>query len=226
MTVECNYKQLLGGEMLQRFVKSIRIRSESLENKVLSSYRRSRIKCRDFSIISNNCWGGHVYRRFGLSYSSPTIGLFFFTDDYLRFLADLKRYLQTPLTFISVDESVHREELLRRQEGNMVIGRIDDVEIMFLHYASRQEAREKWERRAQRVNYKHLIIKISQMNDCSDEDIRTFALLPYRNKVIFTAHPVPGVSSQVISDGEQGIRDDTTFFYRYVHLESLINTLC
>ncbi|WP_113846262.1 DUF1919 domain-containing protein [Enterococcus durans] len=26
------------------------------------------------AIISNNCWGGHVYRYFGMKYLSPAIG--------------------------------------------------------------------------------------------------------------------------------------------------------
>ena len=30
-----------------------------------------------FTIISNNCWGGWVYREFAVPYQTPTIGLFF-----------------------------------------------------------------------------------------------------------------------------------------------------
>lgn len=46
-------------------------------NPLFVKSRRQRLNRCDFSIISNNCWGGSVYRYFGLPYQSPTAGLFF-----------------------------------------------------------------------------------------------------------------------------------------------------
>lgn len=57
--------------------------------KWLSKVRRSKIKNKDFTIISNNCWGGYVYRYYGLEYNSPTIGGYFFSEDYIKFLKNL-----------------------------------------------------------------------------------------------------------------------------------------
>lgn len=36
----------------------------------------------------------------------------------------------------------------------------DSIEIFFLHFHSEQEAREKWERRVQRINWNRLLIKL------------------------------------------------------------------
>lgn len=64
--------------------------------------RRKKIKYKDFSIISNNCWGGFVYQLFGLKYVTPTIGLFIVEKDYIKFCADLKGYLAKNLEFINI----------------------------------------------------------------------------------------------------------------------------
>ena len=79
------------GESIDRFVKFIR-REFVLRNK-------------NFSIISNNCWGGRIYQRYGLQYTSPTVGLLFFADEYIRFLSDIKYYLSLDLEFIPKTES-------------------------------------------------------------------------------------------------------------------------
>ena len=38
------------------------------------------------TIFSNNCWGGMIYESYNLPKNSPTVGLFFFADDYIFFL--------------------------------------------------------------------------------------------------------------------------------------------
>lgn len=47
-------------------------------NSRFSKGRQNHLTRSDFSIISNNCWAGTVYRYFGLPYQSPTAGLYFF----------------------------------------------------------------------------------------------------------------------------------------------------
>ena len=48
--------------------------------------RRKKLNRADFTVISNNCWAGSVYRYFGLPYLSPTAGLYFFASDYIKFV--------------------------------------------------------------------------------------------------------------------------------------------
>lgn len=53
-------------------------------NPFLAPFRRAKLERTDFSIISNNCWAGSVYRSYGLPYLSPTVGLYFFADYFIR----------------------------------------------------------------------------------------------------------------------------------------------
>lgn len=173
-----------------------------------------------FSIISNNCWGGHVYRYFGLKYSSPTIGMYFFSDEYIRFIKNLKYYLSLQLTIIPIEESKYRDILIEREQASVPIGRLDDVEIVFLHYKSPEEALSKWARRTNRINFSNLIVKFSEMNLCSEDHLREFDALPYENKLVFVTKK-RGLKSEILFkkyEGQNEIKDDTTFFKKYVNL--------
>ena len=148
-------------------------------------YCRKRIRKKDFTIISNNCWAGKVYQYLNMPYLTPTVGLYFFADDYIKFVSDLRRYIKIELKFISIENSKHCEELKRRKQENVPIGLLDDVEIVFRHYKTSEEARKKWERRKKRINWNNLIIKFSRMNECTDEHLRLFSMLSYKNKFMF-----------------------------------------
>ena len=41
---------------------------------------RFRLKKKNFSIISNDCWGGSVYLDLGIPYTSPTVNLFIYSS--------------------------------------------------------------------------------------------------------------------------------------------------
>lgn len=181
----------------------------------------------NFTIISNNCWAGSVYRWFNLPYLTPTAGLYFYANDYNRFLSNLKYYCSLELEEVSLKFSKHRNTQIKRKQEHVPIGRLDDVEIIFLHYPTFQEAKEKWERRCSRICWDHLIVKNAEMNECNSENIIEFDKLPFDNKFIFTAKDY-GISSQVIfkeyvSDGY--VKDDTTLFNKYINLANLIKGL-
>ena len=74
-------------------------------NLYFAGERRRQLRDSCFTIISNNCWAGTVYRYFGLPYLSPTVGLYFFASDYVKFASNLRHYINTPLRFISSSES-------------------------------------------------------------------------------------------------------------------------
>lgn len=71
----------------------------------LADWRRKQLESTDFTIISNNCWGGMIYESYNLPKKSPTIGMFFIAKDYIEFLSDLKGYISGKLTFIKSEES-------------------------------------------------------------------------------------------------------------------------
>ncbi len=204
--------------------KKIKISLRERLNPFLAPIRRIGIDT-SFTIISNNCWGGHVYRYFGLNYSSPTVGLYIFSEDYIRLLKDLKHYFETPLQIIPIEQSRYKEILVKKGQTNVPIGLLGDVEIVFLHYKSPEEAITKWNRRVKRVNYENLIVKYSEMNLFTEKTLRQFDDLPYRNKVMFVTRR-RGYQSEILFKyykGANEIPDDTTYFRRYVNLRKLVN---
>jgi uncharacterized protein (DUF1919 family) len=206
----------------------LRIRIRERLNPLFAPIRRSKISAPDtLTIISNNCWGGHVYRYFGIQYNSPTVGMYFYAEDYIKFLSNLKYYLGVDMKMISPSESIHYEDLKKNHQESLdkPIGRIDDVEIVFLHCHSNEEALTKWNRRKARMDLNNLVVKMSEMNGCSEEHLRLFDALPYKRKFVFTTKDY-GLKSQVIYKewyGKDEIKNDTTDFRKYVNLENWIN---
>lgn len=152
---------------------------------ILNYNKRKNLKNKDFTIISDNCWGGFIYQYLGLPFNTPFIGLFIFAPDYIKLLNNLKYYLDLNLEFIK--ESKFKETLIKYgTEGTYPIGILGDVEIHFLHYKTEEEARSKWNTRRTRINWDNLFIKFSDANLCTRDHIEAFDKLPYKNKIMFT----------------------------------------
>ena len=221
------------------FIK-LKKHKDKLLNKIFAKKRVNKLKNKNFTIISNNCWAGYVYRFFGMEYLTPTIGLYFFSDDYIKFISNLKYYLSLEIQFLHIEESkhynvyfLHIEEskhynvLRKKKQSNVPIGRLDDIEIVFLHYKTEEEAREKWEKRKKRVNYSNLFIKYSLMNDWNEEDIIKFEKLPYENKFFF-CHQKKFLKykDSIYYKGfeeENSLLNDTDYFDRYINIYDFLN---
>ena len=147
-----------------------------------------------FTIISNNCWGGTIYESYGMRKASPTVGMFIMPSDFVRFCADLDRYLSEPLEFISPEESKWREVLSSNGNwGTYLIGRLGDVELQMLHHHDEATARRKWESRVGRVDRDRLIFKLNDQNGATEEDLRAFDALPFEHKLVFAVKDHPDV---------------------------------
>lgn len=216
--------------MIVMMIKNmIKTRYNKISNLFLASYRRKKINNVDFSIISNNCWGGYVYRFFGLPYLTPTVGLYINPKDYFRFLSDIKGYLNKKLVFIKPEDSRYYSELKKKGELNVPIGVIGDVEIVFLHYKTEQEAFDKWNRRAARVNYNNLIVKFSQMNNAVLSDLEMFDRLQFKKKFMFVNNKALASKyrTAIYFRGQEKLpelQSDTPFFDSYINLYELINS--
>ncbi|UDM70612.1 DUF1919 domain-containing protein [Vagococcus fluvialis] len=169
---------------------------KKITNKFISVLNQFRLKNKDFTIISDNCWGNFMYEKVNLPYNSPFIGLFIYAEDYLKMLDNLSYYLNQELTFI---EHSKWEDLMPNKNiiGTYPVGILDDIEIHFLHYKTADEAYNKWNRRKDRINYNNLFIKISERALCKEEHIIKFNELPYKNKVCFTKNKYPKLKSCV-----------------------------
>lgn len=193
--------------------------------RIIKALRRARLRNPDFSIISNNCWGGVVSQYYNLRKNSPTVGLYFFADDYIKFVYNIRHYVEQPLEFIPVEQSRYCHILLKNGK-KLVIGRLDDVEIVFLHYKSCQEAKEKWERRCKRINWNNIFIKFSEMNLCTVEHLKKFDELPFENKVMFTKQPRKEFACAVYYPGyekDEQIKMDTAPFNKCINITRFLN---
>ena len=161
----------------------------------LSPFNRIGLKNKSFSIISNNCWGGYYYDKFHLRYTTPTIGLFFPPKDFLKFVSNIEYYLSFDLKKIDL-ESANCKQLLVNKEKNgliknasdMIIGKLGDIEIVFVHYSSFDDAYVKWNSRKSRINFENLIIKFNDQNEFEEYMFNEFMTIPYKNKLFFTSN--------------------------------------
>lgn len=211
---------------MKQFLKKV---YENTIANFLKWYRRTFVlKNQKFSIISNNCWGGRVYQRYGLPYTSPTVGLLFFADEYLKFVQNLEYYLSLDLTFIPKKESRYYE-FYSEKEKYYPIGVLGDIEIVFLHYKSEQEAYDKWNRRKERINWDNLIVKFNDQNKATEGHIRMFDSLPFKNKICFVANKVPGTKCTIQIteyEGKEYVENDVTKYVKYMDIDNYLNTHC
>lgn len=162
----------------------------------MAGFKRIGLRNGNFSIISNNCWGGLVYDEFHLPYLSPTVGMWFPSADYIKFVSNLEYYLSCDITRIAYDDCHARDLIVSRKAAgrysfnldDLVIGRVDDVDLIFLHYQSFEDAQEKWYKRRTRVNFDNLIIKYNDQNAFKTDYFEAFCNLKYDNKLFFTVH--------------------------------------
>lgn len=170
------------------------------------TWRRSRLKTQEFTVISNNCFGGFVYQRYGLPYKTPTAGVFFMPKDFLRLLERPQTYFSLPLEFVEPMTTPHAEVLRADDEhyGQYPVARLGDIYVYFMHYATVQEAQEKWVRRCARICWNRVLYKFCDQNGATKEDIAAFDALPHKNKVCFCAKAYPEYKSVVTLRADAG----------------------
>lgn len=195
-------------------LEGIKIRLRSAYIRLTAKRRQKQIKNTSFTIISNNCWGGLVYESYDLEKQSPTVGMYFLAEEYIKFVSDLPYYLQEcEITFVKPEEARHKDFYKRDKHfGEYPIARIGDIEIAMLHYHSEKEAKEKWERRVRRVCWNKLIVKMNDQNGCTEAHAKAFGELPYTQKIFFTVKEydaghctvkIPGFREQGISASQE-----------------------
>ena len=152
-----------------------------LKRSVLNRLLSSRVHNDNICIISNNCWAGDIYEALNLKYNTPFIGLFINAPCYIKLLNNFDFYLKSELKF--------KESSKYDIKGiNYPIGLLNDIEIHFLHYKSKEEAFEKWNRRKSRMpkdlnNYHY---KMDDRDFGTKQEISAFHNLAFSNKISFT----------------------------------------
>lgn len=214
--------------------EGMRLKLLKLRRVSVANVRKKRLNDTNFTIISNNCWGGMLYECYNLPKQSPTVGLFIMASDYIKFLSDLRNYINTPLEFIDPEKSKWKNKLAKDEQfGSYPIGRLKDVEIFFLHYASQEEAREKWNRRVKRINWDRILVKFNDQNGCTEKDVEDFLRLPFEHKIFFTCKDwnVEDDNNVIIKIRQHIKPDFVRASYepfghnRYIDLDKLVNSL-
>lgn len=118
--------------------------------------RRRNLISKDFTIISNNCSGGFVYNFMGLPYSSPTVGLWFSSDDFVKLISNFDVYVNHKLEFIDGVKEYP-------------VAKLNDITIYFMHYTSQNEVKQKWNRRIKRINPNKTVFLMVETDDFKEE---------------------------------------------------------
>lgn len=145
------------------------------------TYERLRLSGKSFALVSNNCWGYELYGVLGREYNTPFVGLFVPPDSYVRLLENFDDCLHAKLEFSDPQAAA---VAARYPVGQLGAG----VEIHFLHYASADEARAKWERRTARLRVARaagvpLYLKLCDRDGCTSAHLARFHALPFGSKV-------------------------------------------
>ncbi|MBR5809333.1 MAG: DUF1919 domain-containing protein, partial [Clostridia bacterium] len=142
-------------------------------------------------------------------------------SDYIKFCANIKHYLAQELEFIEFSEGKYSKGF----EGmNFPVAKLDDIEVYFMHYHSKEEAAEKWNRRAKRINWNNMVYKISERETFTQEDMRNFAELPLENKLIFASQKYTD-DTVVIDNINTYVGDETPVIEKYFDEAKYFNRL-
>lgn len=164
------------------------------ERRAYNRRRLRRLKNRDFTIIASNCNGSFLYYDLGLQYRTPTVNLAIDMDDFVRMAENLRQYMEEELVEV-------------KGESGCPVGLLGDVRIRFVHYATFEEGRMKWEERKKRINWDNLFIVGTEKDGCGYETLQRFDRLPYEHKVIFTHLEYPEFASARYIEGFEKERE-------------------
>ncbi len=136
-----------------------------------------KIKESNISILSDYCFAGFLYHKFGMKFTSPTINMYANNENFYRFISDLDKYMNTPM--VEVENAIDQPYL-----GCFAYprGRIDDVEWEFNHDPLYETAAARWKKGVERFNWDNYIVVMSIR---SDQMARQFNELPIEHKMGF-----------------------------------------
>ncbi|MCF8256645.1 MAG: DUF1919 domain-containing protein [Flavobacteriales bacterium] len=144
----------LGERMLRRWLREEMLRSQ-------------------VCLVSNDCWGGQLYKYADVHYNTPFVGLFMMAPCYMELLKDIQGHLaEGRLEFIAQSRYTDSNAFRKAKNLTYPIGLLNGtMEVHFMHYASEQEALEKWTRRCARMNFGNLAIKFDGSKDNATPDL-------------------------------------------------------
>jgi uncharacterized protein (DUF1919 family) len=126
-----------------------------LRKKIWQGLILKKINNQNFTILSDDCWGAEIYRKLGLEYKTPCVGLMIKAPCFVNLLENFDDKIANKLKFVK------KSKYPQLQHTSYPIGTLDgDIEIHFYHYSSEAEADRKWQRRVKRINKNNLFYKL------------------------------------------------------------------
>lgn len=160
----------------------------------------------EFSFITQNCVGIRFSEWAADEYRSPTINLWFTPGDFLSFVEDLPRYLGMEMDHDAEESAA----------CGYPVGRLGDIRVYCTHYATIQQAREQWARRAARTRLDRVIVVMHDRDGFTDQHLSRFAALAWKRKILITA--TPRLHPRAISVPGWAHRTEVDDTYGYVEL--------
>ncbi|MCI5734155.1 MAG: DUF1919 domain-containing protein [Tenericutes bacterium] len=188
------------GKIKRKFENSIFefCRKLRLKNKI------KKLKNKDITILSSDCLGGVIYHDFNLRFLSPTINLYIKPHDFIKFCRNLDFYID--------------KEIVEIKEKDHIIGKLEDIELHFLHYKSFKEASDKWHKRAKRINRKNIFVILTYKDGCTKQNINDFNELDYDNKIIFVPQKYNNYDCSYYIKGSENEKNEIEFLGNRVNI--------
>lgn len=140
---------------------------------------------KDITLLASNCIAGEIYHDLGLPFLSPTINLWMVQPDFLKFVLDLDYYLDSDLMFNQEKKDKYKCPVADLGTGDK------KITLIFLHYKSDFDAKEKWNERKKRINRDKICLLMSDRDGINADDMRTFSEIKCYRKVLFTYKDYP-----------------------------------
>lgn len=135
-------------------------------------------KCSNSSIslLCNNCTGGVILHELGLPFKTPTINIDIRNrDEFLYFVEHIKELKEPVIEEIGFEKYEY--------PAGRIIHNGKIIDIVFTHYKSFEEGREKWLERTKRIDYDNLYVLFEGPN-VTDLFMERFAKLPYKKAIL------------------------------------------
>ncbi len=166
--------------ILFRVVLRIRRYFSAFYRQKINEGIRNKVKGIDFSLLCNNCVAGVFYQDAGRRYTTPTVGLAFDGEDFVKFLENPQKYRNKNFEFFE------------RKGYDYPMAKIEDIEVRFVHYKTEKECIEKWNSRFERINWANLFVVATDVDGLYQQKwLERFDKLPYKNKIMFVAKSHP-----------------------------------
>jgi len=136
-----------------------------------------KIKESNISILSDYCFAGYLYHKFGLQFTSPTINMYADNENYYKFLLDIEGHMKLPM-----QEVENTRDNLYKGIYAYPRGYVGNSEWVFNHDVTFDKAVARWNKGVARFNYDNFIVI---MTIYSEEMAYLFDKLPIENKIGF-----------------------------------------